>query len=61
MSKTLSSAQARAWNLATTLMVCVVLFPVEGGYGVMLSSEFDGDLASVLHDYDPFEIMESSD
>lgn len=61
MSNTLSSAQARAWNLATTLMVCVVLFQVEGGYGVMPSAEFDGDVASVVFEYDPFEIMCSSD
>jgi hypothetical protein len=50
----LSTAQAFAWNLATTLMVCVVLFQVDGGYGVMPSTEFDGDAASVIHEYDPF-------
>lgn len=54
MSNTLSSAQTHAWNLATTLMVCVVLFQVEGGYGVMPSAEFDGDVASVVFEYDPF-------
>ena len=57
MSKTLNEAQSRAWNLATTLMVCIVLFQVEGGYGIMPSAEFDGDVESVIRDYDPFEIM----
>ncbi|MFG1352647.1 hypothetical protein [Xanthobacter autotrophicus] len=31
----------------------------DGGYGVLPSDEFDGDPASVIFDYDPFEIMES--
>lgn len=54
MSKTLTEAQSRAWNLATTLMVCIVLFQVEGGYCVMPSAEFDGDVESVIREYDPF-------
>ena len=56
MSKTLNEAQRRAWNLATTLMVCVVLFQVEGGYSIMPSAEFDGDVESVIREYDPFAI-----
>jgi hypothetical protein len=48
-------AQARAWNLAKTLMVTIVLFQIEGGYGVMPEAEFDGDPASVVREYDPFE------
>ncbi len=28
----LTLAQANAWSLATTLMVCVVLFQAEGGF-----------------------------
>lgn len=50
----LSSAQARAWNLATTLMVSVVLFQTDGGYGVVPAAEYDGDPACVIHEYDPF-------
>ena len=50
----LTTAQALGWNLATTLMVCVVLFQTDGDYGVMPSAEFDGDAASVVHEYDPF-------
>ncbi len=31
---------ASAWNLATTLMVCIVVFRVgTGGYGVMPAAE----------------------
>ncbi|MEQ7155107.1 hypothetical protein [Brevundimonas aurifodinae] len=52
----LSTAQAFAWNLATTLMVCVVLFHCDAGYGVMPVADYDGDTASVIHEYDPFAI-----
>lgn len=55
----LTSAQARALNLATTLMVCVVLFQTDGGYGVMPAAEYDGDPAVVICEYDPWEIMRS--
>lgn len=50
----LTLAQACAWNLATTLMVCVVLIATTDGYSVMPSAEFDGDLDCVVHEYDPF-------
>ncbi len=50
----LNLAQACAWNLATTLMVCVVLIATADGFSVMPAAEFDGDLASVVHEYDPF-------
>ena len=59
MSQNLSAAQRRAWNLATTLMVPVTLFKTGSEFGVMPSSEFDGDADAVVHDYDPFEIMDS--
>ena len=37
-------AFANGWNLATTLMVCVVVFHADtGNYGVMLAAEYDGD------------------
>lgn len=49
----LPTAQAFAWSLATTLMACVTLFRAGEGYGVLPSTEFDGDPASVLHEYDP--------
>ncbi len=56
MSENLNLAQARAWNLATTLMVCIVLFHTEGDYGVMPEDETDGDPARVVHTYDPFAL-----
>lgn len=50
----LSLAQCSAWNLARTLMVCVTLFKAGSGFGVMPSSEFDGDPESIVHEYDPW-------
>ena len=50
----LSIAQRNAWNLAKTLMVCVVLFKTPKGYGVMPTAEYDGDAACILYEYDPF-------
>jgi hypothetical protein len=49
-------AFANGWNLATTLMVYVVIFEAgTGEYGVMPSVEYDGDPAAVLHEFDPFQ------
>ncbi len=51
-----SLAFANAWNLATTLMVCVVVFRAgTGGYGVMETAEYDGDPAAVVHEFDPHQ------
>ena len=54
MSQSLSLAQDVAWNLATTLMVCVTLFKADIGFGVLPSSEFDGDPDMIIHEYDPY-------
>ena len=51
----LTLAQANAWDLATTLMVCVVLFQTADGYGVMPEVKFDGDTAEIVRLYDPYE------
>jgi hypothetical protein len=49
-------AFANAWNLAVTLMVCVVIFEAgAGAYGVMPSTEYDGDPAAIVHEFDPFQ------
>ncbi|MET4601015.1 hypothetical protein ABIB90_000466 [Bradyrhizobium sp. JR4.1] len=49
-------AFANGWNLATTLMVCVVVFQSgTGAYGVMPSGEYDGDPAAIIHEFDPFQ------
>lgn len=50
----LSLAQKNAWSLARTLKVCITLFKAGSGYGVVPSAEFDGDPATVLHEYDPW-------
>jgi len=51
-----SLAFANAWSLATTLMVCVVIFLGEtGAYGVMPAAEYDGDVAFIIHEFDPFQ------
>ena len=56
MSQDLSFANARGWNLAITLMVCVAVFHADTGeYGVMPSAEYDGDPAAVIHEFDPFQ------
>jgi len=51
----LSTAQDFAWSLATTLMSCIILFRAADGYGVLPAAEFDGDPASVVHEYNPFD------
>jgi hypothetical protein len=56
MPQSLSLAQEVAWNLATTLMVCVTLFKADIGFGVLPTSEFDGDPDSVIHEFDPWAV-----
>lgn len=56
MSQALSFAHARAWNLATTLMVCVIVFRANAGdYGVMPAADYDGEPGDVIHEFDPFQ------
>lgn len=50
----LYTAQRHAWTLAKTLMVCVTLFHAGTGYSVVPSSEYDGDPAHIVTEYDPF-------
>jgi hypothetical protein len=55
MSQALKTAHARGWNLATTLMVCIVVFQAGNGeFGVMPTAEYDGDAASIVCEFDPF-------
>ena len=57
MPQSLNLAHARGWNLATTLLVCIVVFRAgDGKFAVMPSSEYDGDPAAIVHVFDPFEI-----
>ena len=55
MSNNLPLAQEFAWSLATSLMACVTLFRSEGGYGAMLTNEFEGAEEMVINVYDPWE------
>lgn len=49
-------AFANGWNLATSLMVCVVVFHADtGNCGVMLAAEYDRDPAAVIHEFDLFQ------
>ena len=51
-----SLAFANGWNLARSLMVCVVIFRAETGrYGAMPATEYDGDPAAIVHEFDPFQ------
>ena len=52
MSQALETAHLRAWNLATTLMVCVIVFKAGDGFGFMPTSEYDGDV-EIVHEFDP--------
>ena len=60
MSQNLTLAQDHAFDLARTLMVPVVLFQVGDEFGVMVSSEYDGEEDAIVHDYDPWEIVTGS-
>ena len=55
MSNDLDLAQKHAWNLARTLMVPVILFKVDGAYGVMPADELDDAEVEPLFEYDPYQ------
>jgi hypothetical protein len=54
MSQSLRLAQEVAWNLATTLMVCVTLFKADIGFGALPATEFDRDPDSIIYEFDPW-------
>jgi hypothetical protein len=54
MSQNLNLAQDHAFELSRTLMVPVVLFQVDDAFGVMVSSEYDGEEDAIVHEYDPW-------
>ena len=52
---TLNQAHSIAFSLATTLMVTIVIFQAgDGSMGVMPAGEYDGELAAIVHEIDPF-------
>jgi hypothetical protein len=56
MSHNLTLAQDHAWHLAQSLMVPVVLFQIEGAFGVMEASEYEGNEDAVVTEYDPHSL-----
>ncbi|MCG2840426.1 hypothetical protein L6Q21_05470 [Sandaracinobacter sp. RS1-74] len=55
MSNSLKTAQAYAWSLARSLMVCIIVFRAENGmFGAMPATEWDGDPDLILAELDPF-------
>ena len=52
MSQALETAHLRAWNLATTLVVCVIVFKAGDSFGFMPTSKYDGDV-EVVYEFDP--------
>lgn len=56
MSKSAKTAHAHGLSLAKTLMVCIVVFQAENGeFGAMPTSDYDGDPAAIIHEFDPFQ------
>ncbi len=51
----LATAQSLAWNLSRTLMTVIALIQTEHGYYALPASEFEGDPAMVIREYDPFD------
>lgn len=53
----LNDAQAFAFSLAATLMVAIVIFQAgDGSLAVMPATEYDGDVAAIIHEIDPFAL-----
>jgi hypothetical protein len=53
----LSLAQSYGWNLARTMMASVVIFQIgDMLFSVAEAREFDGDPATIVREYDPFEL-----
>ncbi|ODT65218.1 MAG: hypothetical protein ABS75_32500 [Pelagibacterium sp. SCN 63-23] len=61
MSHNLSLAQSHAWSLARTLMVPVILFRVDGEYGVLPADDLDDDDVEPLFEYDPYQGSRQAD
>jgi len=51
----LDIAQAHAWDLAQTLMVSFIVHQVgDQAFAVTESSDFDGDVETIVREYDPY-------
>lgn len=48
-------AYAFAFSLAKTLMIAIVIIKAgDGSLSVMPANEYDGDIAAIIHEIDPF-------
>lgn len=53
----LTLAQTHAWSLAQDLMACITVFQIDDhSFGVVESREFDGDVETIVREYDPFAL-----
>ena len=51
----LATAQSFGWNLARSMMACIVIFRIdEKSFGVAEAREYDGDPETIVREYDPF-------
>lgn len=51
----LNDAHAFAFSLVTTLMAAIIIFQAgDGALSVTLASEYDGDMAAIVQEIDPF-------
>ncbi|WP_181180604.1 hypothetical protein [Mesorhizobium sp. B2-4-6] len=50
-----NDAHAFAFSLATTLMTVIIIFEAgDGTLSVTPASEYDGEIAAIVHEIDPF-------
>lgn len=54
MSHDIALARKAAWTLCRSLMAPIILFCIDGQFGFMEASEFDGDDSMIVHEYDPY-------
>ncbi|MCY1640536.1 hypothetical protein [Methylorubrum sp. SL192] len=55
MATDLDLATSYAYSISQSLMVAVTVFRSEAGYSVVTADEFEGDPASVVTEFDPYE------
>lgn len=55
MSHDLTLAQNHAFHLARTLMVPVILFRADGGYGVLAAEDLEDADVEIIHEFDPHD------
>lgn len=56
MSNDLTLVKAYAYSLAKDLLVNIVIFKIDGRFGVMPADEYDGADDTIIRELDPFEL-----